>query len=174
MGTTDIIGPDAGRQPVGIVIGQTDNVRVLIKCLSGEHRSKNFLLNHRHGLINASQYCRLQEIARQRLNGITAGHQLSALLTSSLDPPAYRLKMFPGDKRTHFACGVMRWTDLVAGRNTRKTVQNFIINRCFHVEAGARDADLPGVGKNSLGSSGYRLIQIRVCEHNHRRFAPQL
>src|SRR5690554_8186003 len=97
MYLAEVVGPDAGAQTKGAVIGQADGVLYVVERLSHQDRTEDLLLHQRAVLIDIGDQARAHEVPRA--GGSSTAGDGGTELTTQIDIPLDPGLLLVGDER---------------------------------------------------------------------------
>ena len=155
----------ASSHGVALVVGGDD----------AEHGPEDLFLGDRGAVVDVAEHRRLDEPAPVEVRGpAAAGRQRGALLDALGDVAEDPVALALGDERAHLGLLGERITDgdLRHGRGER--VDQLVVPRPGHDDAGQRRAHLAGEEALGAGEGGRRDPEVHVVEHDGRRLPAEL
>ncbi len=172
-GGGEVLGPDAGRQPVAGVVGDRRHVLHGLDGCRNHHRTENLFLNDGHFRAGFGDH-RGRHKGAQLARLFAAGDYFGTAVHAAVDV-AHDLVGLPAvDQGADLHVLIQSVTQLHPGRDVRNACHHLVINFLVHVEPGSGDADLAGIEEDGIGRAGDGEIQIRVVHDDGGRLAAQL
>src|SRR5205814_42176 len=97
-----------------------------------------------------------------------------ALLERAGDHSLVLLELRAGGDRTHLGLREQRVAQLDALRAPLEPLEKRVVNGLLHEGARAGDTGLPGRGEDARQYARFRLVEIRVGEHDVRALSAEL
>ncbi len=173
VGLLDVARPDVGGQTIGRVVGQSNRLCLILEGDDAEYGPEDLLLGdlHRRGRVRENGGLEEVSLVADRM---PATDQSRALLDPGLHVAQHPLLLPAGNKGPQHRVGILAIADLEVARGRRHGLHHALIHALLDEQSAGSETDLTRVEEDRECSTQSNLIQIRVGEHDARRFAPQL
>lgn len=162
-----VVGDDAGRQPVGSIVGNLQRFIVVFDLDDGGDGAKALLVENAHVRRHTLEHRGPVEL----LLVLGAAQHRRTFTDSVLDMPVDHGALRAADERADDRIGIARIADFQTFSNGDEAFAERIENRLLHKDARIRHADLALMEEDTESGSPDGIIDIRVGEHDEWAFA---
>ena len=165
----------AAEAEVGCVGALHQFVRVLERD-RGDHRSEDFLLRDAHLVADIGEDGRRHEVALAEIalgEALAADHSRRAFLLTDVEIASDTAELLLRHQRPDLDVRVDAIADFQALAEFGDLADEFVIDALLDKQPRAGAADLSGIGEHRHCRARHRRIDIRIGEHDIRRFAAE-
>ena len=166
----DVIGEDGGRQPELGIVRSLQSLFIAVDRVDRCHGTKGLGPAYGHVLGYACQKCRLTPVAFPRAADDNGCPVRPCILDVIPHPIALPLR----DDRRNDCIRIAEIAHARLRRDLREALDEFIVDRAFHVEPAGADAELPAKHEDRACRQWHALVQIGIRQDKRGALATQL
>src|SRR5581483_6807891 len=140
-------------------------------------RAEHLFLRDAHGRLYVGKHGGLDVITvgeRGIRRNPAAGHQPRSFFDTEARVIEHAFLLLRRDHRTELYRGIAGIADAQPARFGREPIDELLVDALLHDMAARADARLPRADEGAERRVIHRLVDIKIVEHDHRRFSAEL